>query len=216
MLDLPAAATAATSSPVAASTTAGDGAAGARRFAALGCVACHQSEERHRRAGLGGVGPDLRQAGARLRRAWIARWLAGPARLSPETLMPDPRLDAAEIADLAAYLGGLGAPPRPSSAARRDPALIDQGLEIARSLGCHGCHAIKPLQQAPVAGPDLDGFGDKPAALLDWGHHDEVPRSHRSARRWIRFKLRQPLAFDRQPGVLLMPWQALRPGELRG
>jgi cytochrome c2 len=199
-------------SPGAQVAPVGDAAAGARRFKTRGCVACHSSCKTS-----DAPGPNLSQAGARLQRAWLHRWLAGPAGYNPETLMPDPRLTAVERADLVEHLAGLGAPKKDAPPLPRPhPARVAQGQEIAARLGCHGCHAIKSLDKAPLAGPDLDGFGDKPAALLDWGHARSVPPTKRTARRWTELKLRQPLAFDWPPGVLLMPRQKLRGGEAQG
>lgn len=191
--------------------------AGRVLFARLACGACHGSAEggaeatRLVRAGLGGVGPDLSRAGARLAPAWIERWLAGPRRLHPATRMPDLRLADAERGALAAFLGSRG---RPTSSALRvaSPA---RGRAHAERLGCAGCHLSSALEGAPPAGPELDGFGEKRLELLDWGSA-RVPPGERTARRWAELKLTTPLAFDRPPGVLAMPWQHLRAGELEG
>ncbi len=199
-------------------TTAGDAAAGKELASGLGCVACHRLSPEGSPAGalrLGGVGPDLSSAGSRLRRDWIARWLAGPRRMSPTTRMPDLRLRPRERADLAAYLSTLGKP-APEPPALPPASLAPAGKKLARRLGCAGCHSIKALEGAPAAGPELDGFGDKPLDMLDWGH-STVARDRRTTARWTRTKMTAPRAFDRRPGgVLIMPWQHLRPGELEG
>lgn len=198
---------------------AGDAAAGARRFVELGCVACHRESTLNvpgaRAKGLGGIGPDLSEAGGRLRGPWLDLWLRSPRRISPETLMPDLRLTDTERQDLVARLGSLGT--RPAAARPPDPALAEQGRALAEKLGCPGCHRMAAFnaKEPPPVGPDLDGYGDKVVDLLDWGGHP-TPVERRTRRRWTELKLTRPLAFDRPPGVLLMPWQKLRSGEVQG
>jgi len=72
----------------------GDAGSGKALAASLGCVACHRliptpAGQDRTTTGLGTVGPDLSLAGTRLRQGWIARWLAGPRRMSPDARMPD-------------------------------------------------------------------------------------------------------------------------------
>ena len=198
--------------------TAGDANNGKALAANLGCVACHRLTSspatRTKTTGLGDVGPDLSIAGTRLRQGWIRRWLAGPRRLSPHSRMPDFRLQPKERADLAAYLSTLGKP-APAPPAPPPASLAPAGRALARQLGCAGCHQISTLKGSPPAGPELDGFGDKPLEMLDWGHFEAPTR--RTTTRWVRTKLTYPLAFDRRPGgVLIMPWQHLRPNEQQG
>ena len=193
-------------------TAAGDAARGARLFVERGCVACH-------RDGRGKlpdstVGPDLSAAGARLSPAWVAAWLRRPSRYNPETRMPELRLGEDEVRDLTRYLASLGAPPAAPPGAP-EPALVRRGRALAQELGCPGCHRVAGLEEAPPVGPDLGGFGDKREELLDWGTR-RPEGTGRTWRRWTRLKLERPLAFDRPPGVLLMPWQKLEAGELDG
>ena len=70
----------------------------------LGCAGCHQLNLRG-----GYVGPDLSNAGARLRPGWIAAWLVRPSVFKPGTLQPDYGLSAADARSLTAYLSSLGA-----------------------------------------------------------------------------------------------------------
>ena len=199
--------------PVAAS---GDARRGRTLLTTLGCVACHRVDPRSPPATPDGAvpGPDLSAAGTRLRQAWIFRWLRSPRGWFPGSRMPEMRLSAGQRADIAAHLVTLGkAPARPQFLPPTN--LAPAGQALARKLGCAGCHRLRSLQQAPPAGPELDGFGDKPLELLDWGHAT-IPPAQRTRARWVRTKLTTPLAFDRPPGVLRMPWQHLRPGELLG
>lgn len=191
--------------PQSGSTAPGSWKAGQRHFVKLGCVACHRAEPSHR---LGTIGPDLGRARQRLKSGWLQRWLSSPKAVNPQTRMPDFRLGHKIRADLVAYLSAKN---RAETHATPNRKLVLQGQQLARKLGCPGCHAIKGLENVPPVGPDLDGFGDKPAALLDWGH---AAATSRTAPAWTEIKLKQPLAFDRRPGVLLMPWQQMRPGEL--
>lgn len=73
---------------------------GAALFRAKGCVSCH----RHAAVAQGGpsIGPDLTAYEADP--AFLRRWLADPAAVRPNTLMPDLRLDSAEIDALIAFL----------------------------------------------------------------------------------------------------------------
>jgi cytochrome c2 len=193
----------------------GDAAAGRLRFRERGCVACHGGVAKQ---GLGGMGPALTAAGSRLRPGWIGSWLGSPRQWNPETRMPDLRLTPEERADLVAFLSsrrGGGAAPRDVAP---DPTRSKAGRALFAELGCTGCHRTRQDDaEAAVnpVGPDLDGFGDKRLELLDWGG-DDTPLGQRTTRRWTELKLTRPLAFDRKPGVLLMPWQALRPDELDG
>ena len=202
----------------------GDARAGAALATSLGCVACHRFTRdlplaARGASGLGTVGPDLSAAGARLRLGWTLRWLAGPRRVSPDARMPDLRLGPQERADLVAFLSTLGEP-APEPPELPPASLAPAGKKLARQLGCAGCHRLRSLEGSPPAGPELDGFGDKPLDMLDWGHFEassSVPPAKRTTTRWIRTKLTSPLAFDRRPGgVLSMPWQHLRPGEQHG
>jgi cytochrome c2 len=181
------------------------------------------AEPAHRpylKKGLAVVGPDLLRSRLRLQREWIWNWLAGPQRLHPQTKMPDLRLGLEDRTVLLAYLTPSSATAKPAAADRLaapSPQQRAQGAALARRLGCPGCHRMSSLEGAPPAGPDLDGFGDKPEALLDWGEFRPWLQrpSLRSKAHWTELKLQKPLLFDRPPGVLLMPWQKLRPGELR-
>jgi cytochrome c oxidase subunit 2 len=97
----------------AAAPAGGPAARGRALFTELTCASCHAI------AGTGAaarIGPDLthlasrRTLGAGLLEntpAALARWLADPQALKPGSHMPDLELDAAQVADLAAYLGAL-------------------------------------------------------------------------------------------------------------
>jgi mono/diheme cytochrome c family protein len=116
--------------------------------------------------------PDLRDAGARFDRAWMAAWIADPQALRAGTTMPRVmRGDAAEIArqsaDIAAWLAGLGAA---ADAPAGDAGAVARGAQRFAALGCVACH------EAGSGGPariDLGGVAAKwkPAALVEFLRH---------------------------------------------
>jgi mono/diheme cytochrome c family protein len=77
---------------------------GEQLYRQLGCVGCHQLDMQG-----GYVGPDLSNAGKRLRPGWTAAWLTAPERYKPGTLQPDYGLTAPDARALTAYLASLGA-----------------------------------------------------------------------------------------------------------
>jgi mono/diheme cytochrome c family protein len=76
---------------------------GAALYTQLGCVGCHQTGTQG-----GYVGPDLSNAGRRLRPGWTAAWLTTPEAYKPGTLQPDYGLSPGDVRALAAYLSTLG------------------------------------------------------------------------------------------------------------
>lgn len=83
---------------------------GAALYTQLGCSACHQLNMQG-----GYVGPDLSNAGRRLRPGWTAAWLTSPEKYKPGTLQPDYGLSAADVRALTAYLATLGTTTRAGS-----------------------------------------------------------------------------------------------------
>lgn len=176
----------------------------------LGCRACHVSETQQK--SLGNIGPDHSLAKERIRADWLERFLSAPHQVYPQTLMPDFRLDGLTRRALVAYLtpGGFA-----QNAPNATKDQINRGKILAEKYGCGGCHQSKALKDAPPAGPELDGFGDKRLVSLDWGAWPTLPKE-RSARLWTQLKLQKPHAFDRRPGVLTMPWQKITDEEMAG
>ena len=95
---------------------------------------------------LEAAGPDLDGVGARLRRAWLERWLLDPRSLRPEARMPQVlSTDAAEArqqaADLAAYLAAAdGGPATSGTAASLPPGEVAEGRRLYAEIGCAACH----------------------------------------------------------------------------
>jgi cytochrome c2 len=69
-----------------------------------GCSACHEGED-----GKGGLsGPELTDAGARLRPDFIVAYTADPQRFDPHIWMPTLKLNDKDLQRLTTYLSSLG------------------------------------------------------------------------------------------------------------
>jgi len=155
--------------------------AGRELFAQRRCFACHRPEgEAATRLAQEGMpelaadAPDLRDAGARLRRDWIAHWVVAPRALRPQARMPR-LLGAGDLAahlavgdaralDLAAYLATRGAQTGGGAegAAAIDPARAAEGGRLFAQLGCIGCH------WRPDAPATADAFERVPLHHVAW------------------------------------------------
>ncbi|RKY18644.1 MAG: hypothetical protein DRP90_05390 [Planctomycetota bacterium] len=148
-------------------------------FSRRRCSLCHsfepvrpglsRDEGRRRFARL--QGPNLSRIGEKVRSGWFEDWLAGPARVTAFTRMPDPTLSPAERADLAAFLSTLrGVPPLslPESPPPANADSVRAGFEIVRAKGCFKCHTIEG--RGVRFGPDLSDVGVKitPQFLVAW------------------------------------------------
>jgi mono/diheme cytochrome c family protein len=91
--------------------------------------------------------PSLAEAGARLRREWIEKWVQGPRAIRPEATMPHlSGIGPEQAADLAAYLSTLG---QPGTAPPADPELAKSGGTLFAELRCIGCHTLPENPPAP-------------------------------------------------------------------
>lgn len=141
---------------------------GAALFLAKGCAGCHRGA-----GGLGGVvGPDLRNARARLEPRWIVRWLQNPQAIDPGSKMPNIGLKRGEAVALTAYIMGLskeggkeggkkdgGAGKRTSGAGQ-----VRRGRELFTQLGCWGCHRVRGFTEVlkkKKVGADLQREGNR-------------------------------------------------------
>ena len=99
----------------------------------LNCVACHRAD------GLRPLkGPDLADAGARLRPQWIKAWVTDPHTVKPGTPMPhllDGIADEA-VEPLVHYLMSL----RGSEPLKRWTWKLGDGKNLYDRVGCRACH----------------------------------------------------------------------------
>ena len=110
----------------------------------LNCVACHHSEVAGRQEHFAvSPAPVLGQVGARVRPAWLRRWLADPQTVKNPVSMPAlfHGVDNAEgqIEDLTHFLVSMGGP---IEMPRQQPerALSDTGRIVYHRVGCVACH----------------------------------------------------------------------------
>ena len=130
---------------------------GRQLFADRQCSKCHSPDTpmTDGMPELAQEGPSLEGCGNRLNTAWIERWLANPAAIVPETLMPSClRGSAAEgeaqAGDIAAALAALtGTPAVPANSAKSEDQAADgvtnvvaRGEHLFASLGCVACHFL--------------------------------------------------------------------------
>jgi mono/diheme cytochrome c family protein len=110
----------------------------------LDCFACHAAPGAPVRAWKA---PDLSHVGSRADVKWIAKWLEDPRRFRTGAAMPA-LLDAAERADVAAYLAGLREPGGAPREAPSDPFRLERGKELFEKIGCAACHGTPELSLA--------------------------------------------------------------------
>jgi mono/diheme cytochrome c family protein len=131
--------------------------AGAGLVTTLGCATCHRMGDLEPTP----VGPDLSDAGNRVRQAWLVRFLATPGTIRPVgyhplsgSRMPDFRLSDGEAADLAQYLMTRRQPHSVGGAEPMAPIEVaERGRDLIRSYACRACHRLGGA--GGRAGPDL-------------------------------------------------------------
>lgn len=118
------------------------------------CAKCHADQSGMSLANplFQEMAPILATSGSRLNEEWVARWIADPSALRPDTRMPA-LVDAStpegkqQAADLAAYLMTFKPAPAPAAP---DKALAEKGGAQFHRLGCAACHT------SPGAAPAED------------------------------------------------------------
>lgn len=124
------------------------------------CLACHALEEEG-----GHVGPDLTRAGALYPAKWLYAWIAGPQVFSPDTKMPNLKLEREEARALVHFLRSRAGGERPMEwkqylTARGDP---ERGRKLffdpEGKAYCSKCHRME--EKGGRVGPDLSWIGSK-------------------------------------------------------
>jgi mono/diheme cytochrome c family protein len=159
-------------------------------FSASRCISCHTVEGRGN-----GSAPELSGIGSKVKRNWLVAYLGDPARFYPGTRMPRYHFSGADLADLSAYMLQEftdSSAPEPSADIHPAEKTIAAGNETYRRFGCGGCHRIGGENVAAQIGPELTGIADKPAALLDFGKRDQLPRR---LPEWLAAKVNDPRSF---------------------
>lgn len=168
----------------------GDAGRGRALFLDRGCTSCHafggaDLPARPRTPGLASrLAPDLRHTRARMTSGALLSWLADPAALKPDTLMPRPALTDAERLDVAAFLLEAPLAPTPPVVTPTRLPLLERRVayeEVERRVFkrvCWHCHS----DPAPVGGDggagNTGGFGFAGKGL-DLGSHAAVLRGGR-------------------------------------
>lgn len=135
---------------------------GQRIFEQVGCTGCHLVEGY---GDIAKVGPGLRKVQAKLDPSWMVRWIQNPREFRPHTRMPHFYFTEEEALAAASYIWSasrteadawLDNHPLPEGYRAGDPALVKKGEELARSIGCQGCHGLAEGEfTTRIAGKDL-------------------------------------------------------------
>ena len=117
------------------------------------------------------LAPDLRFTRDRMSARNLLRWVAGPAEVKADTLMPKIPLTDAEAKDIAAYilrtplapLPKVEAPTVPANLAR--PVSYDEVKSKVLQRTCWHCHSDPDLERGDTGPGNTGGFGFKPRGL---------------------------------------------------
>ncbi len=118
------------------------------------------------------IGPDLKEARAKLRPEWIPVWIENPQAFRPTTRMPQFRLAKDEIQAIAAFIWQDALDTKPATQPPGDPS---KGKESFEQRGCMGCHSVGEGSNA-VGGTfaaNLTRVGEKASYdyLVRWIHN---------------------------------------------
>src|SRR5262249_38272037 len=125
-----------------------------------GCFGCHKipGYETVRK-----VGPDLTTVSGKLTKEWVQKWLMNPKDFKSEARMPQfwgnsnntgviggvdwDKRNAVEINAVTEYLFAKSTPKTlPAGLTNGNAA---HGKQVVETVGCFGCHAVGPIQEAP-------------------------------------------------------------------
>lgn len=170
---------------------AGDPAAGKRIFSESRCITCHTLDGKGN-----GSGPELSKIASAATRGWLIAFLRDPHAFNPRTRMPRYNFSESDVRDIVAYfeeeLRDFEAPEEILQPLRVNQTLAEKGAILFRNAGCGSCHVSGSTNEVEKFGPDLDGFGDRRAASLDFGRRHDLPRTVPS---WLVAKIESPRSF---------------------
>jgi len=198
---------------------------GRRLFETKGCRGCHVTEAPEARPGVFGTrerdrAPNLSRIGAKTNADWLTYWIEDPARTWSATRMPNLRLTRREAASIARWLatltGGATLEHAPAVLTGDAPPaeLVERGRALVADYGCHGCHAVPGLENAPPVGPELDDYARKDPTTFDFAYAVPDP-SHQTWAIFTTGKLDAPRIYRRDRVDLKMPDYELSAHEIR-
>ncbi|MBI5506076.1 MAG: c-type cytochrome [Deltaproteobacteria bacterium] len=133
---------------------------GADMFMNKGCYACHNVPG----AGpLPKFAPPLNNLKSKLTDApaWVGSWIKEPARVAPDTAMPNFLLSDEETGKITAFLLTLGKPATAKPVVV-DASLAENGKKLFTERGCRGCHGVeKEEHSVSPRVPHLGEIGSK-------------------------------------------------------
>lgn len=175
---------------------------GKRVWQQRNCNDCHTI------LGIGGYyAPDLTKTIHTRGEAWLLSWMADPAAVNPQALMPNQNLTASQVQNVVAFLAWVGEvdtndwPPQPIANAAAGAVSTGPGLDGAllfQQKGCAGCHMVNG-QGVDGPGPNLSHIASQP--------YDALGNSASDLTAWLQ----DPAAV--KPGTT-MPRIPLKPAEL--
>lgn len=142
----------------------------------LGCVNCHAPSTQTKDQFIAYAGPDLNEAGARLRGDYIENFLANPASVHPGTRMPNLlQGDAKKTEALAAFLTNR------QEAKPFQRGSSESGRKLFHTIGCVACHAPEPSFR-PASNGENTAKSEAPANSIPLGHIANKYRTGQLAR----------------------------------
>ncbi len=218
----------------------GNAANGQRIFESVGCLGCHIAgdESREEAGPRRTFGQPLQAIGDKTSYVWLFDWIRNPRHYSPETYMPDLRLNDFEVADVATYLVGLTGESGVEAAATYGPDDVDETLldymraivpydeaqaAIAamtpeerqldlgqRAIGRYGCYSCHEIAGFEDVQPIGTELSQEGSKLLPQFDFAFIHAEEvpHTKRDWINEKLLDPRIYDR--GRILQPLEKLR------
>ena len=186
---------------------AGDYDRGRKLFRESRCISCHLVEGKGN-----GSAPELSGIASAVNRRWLLAFLRDPHAFQPGTAMPQYAFERGDLVDLTQYMmEEFVDPAAPEPGPPYRPALkrVEEGERVYVKYGCGGCHAIPGRSDSARIGPELNGIGDKPVALLDFGQRTDLPRALPD---WLGAKIVSPRSFRSE---LKMPVFGMEPEDVQ-